>query len=123
LETKRLVALVAALAITTAAVTVPAADAQAAPVSPQTIIANQAAIRAVIDPLLGGMDPRKLVQMPGYAGTVVDPVNDHFSLYWHGVAPAQISAALSHLPAGMTADIQQARHSRGRASGSGQRYH
>jgi hypothetical protein len=83
------------------------------------VLRNQNEIHEVIDPLLDGLDPTRLSKIPGYAGVVIDPVRNHFTLYWKGAAPDYITAALANLPAGMTAEVLPALRSRGGTQRSG----
>src|SRR5262245_24676556 len=76
-----------------------------------TNMANGNAIHDVLDPLLDGMNPT--VNIPGFAGVVVDEPNCHFTLYWKGALPANIAGALANLPEGMTATVLPALHDRG----------
>ncbi|HEY7052431.1 MAG TPA: hypothetical protein VH496_09915 [Mycobacterium sp.] len=75
-----------------------------------TNMANGNAISDVLDPLLDDMNPK--VNIPGFAGVVVDEPNNHFTLYWKGPLPAN-AAALANLPNGMTATVLPALHDRG----------
>ncbi|GAA2606326.1 hypothetical protein GCM10010399_41610 [Dactylosporangium fulvum] len=73
---------------------------------------NQNAIHEVIEPLLAGLDPQKVADLPGYAGVVISPEQNRFTLYWKGTPPANITKALASLPAGMTAEVVPASYSR-----------